>query len=213
MILIGAPGSGKGTQAKVLAERLDVPHISTGDILRDAVKRGTELGKKAAPIMASGALVPDELMIGIIADRLRQEDARKGFILDGFPRTVAQAEKLGAILRQGNGSDRLHVVYLSVPDEFIVRRIAARRSCPGCGAIYHLENSPPKVADVCDKCGSALVARPDDREEAVRPRLENFHRQTMPVVDFYRNEGTFIEVDGVGAIDEIFERIERSLSA
>lgn len=211
IILIGAPGSGKGTQAKVLAERSGVPHISTGDILRDAVKRGTELGRKAEPIMASGALVPDDLMMGIIDERLKLDDARKGFILDGFPRTVAQAEKLGEIL-QGNGSDDLRVVYLSVPDEAIVRRIAARRSCPGCGAIYHLENSPPRVADVCDKCGSALVARADDKEEAVRPRLENFHRQTMPVVDFYRRQGRFVEVDGVGAIDEIFERIKTSLN-
>jgi adenylate kinase len=210
--MIGAPGSGKGTQAKMLAERFEIPHISTGDILRDAVKRGTGLGRKAEPIMASGGLVPDDLMVGIIADRLAQDDARKGFILDGFPRTVAQAEKLGEILR-GNGSGTLHVIYLSVPDEAIVRRITARRSCPGCGAIYHLENSPPKVPDVCDSCGSALIARADDTEEAVRPRLENFHRQTVPVADFYRREGALEEVDGVGAVDEIFERIERSLNA
>lgn len=212
IILIGAPGSGKGTQAKMLAERLAVPHISTGDILREAVKSGTELGRKAEPIMASGALVPDDLMIGIIAERLKKDDARKGFILDGFPRTVQQAEKLDGILA-GNGGGKLHVVYLSVPDEFIVRRIAARRSCPGCGAIYHLENSPPKVADVCDRCGSALIARADDTEGAVRPRLEAFHRQTVPVADFYRRQGALVEVDGVGAIDEIFERMERALKA
>jgi adenylate kinase len=210
IILIGAPGSGKGTQAKVLAERLDVPHISTGDILREAVKLGTELGRKAQPIMASGGLVPDDLMIGIIDERLKRDDARKGFILDGFPRTVVQAEKLDGILA-GNGKSGLRVVYLSVPDEIIVRRIAARRSCPECGAVYHLENSPPKVMDKCDRCGAALVARADDEEGAVRTRLDAFHRQTMPVIDFYRQKSVLHQVDGVGAVDQIFERIGQSL--
>lgn len=211
LILIGAPGSGKGTQAKSLADRFGIPHISTGDMLRDAVKNGTELGKKAAPIMASGGLVPDELMIGIIGERLKQADAGNGFILDGFPRTVVQAEKLEALLT-GNGDSGLRVVYLLVPDEAIVRRITARRSCPACGSVYHLENSPPKQEGICDRCGAGLVARPDDTADAVRIRLENFHRQTMPVVSFYRDRSQLREVDGMGAVDKIFERIEQSLS-
>lgn len=211
LILIGAPGSGKGTQAKTLADRFGIPHISTGDMLRDAVKNETELGKKAAPIMASGGLVPDDLMVGIIGDRLKQADATNGFILDGFPRTVNQAEKLDALLA-GNGNGGLRVVYLLVPDDAIVRRITARRSCPACGSVYHLENSPPKQEGICDRCGAGLVARPDDTEDAVRIRLENFHRQTMPVVNFYRGKSQLREVDGTGAIDKIFERIEKSLS-
>lgn len=211
IILIGAPGSGKGTQAKHLSRELGLPHISTGDILREAVKQGTELGREAGPIMASGKLVPDDLMAGIIGERLRQEDARKGFILDGFPRTVAQAEKLGALL-EGNGNGKLEVLYLSVPDEVIVRRIAARRSCPDCGSIYHLENSPPKVSDVCDQCGAGLVARPDDSEEAVRARLEAFHRQTMPVVNFYGSKNALHEIDGTLSVDEVFETVGQSLN-
>lgn len=210
IILIGPPGSGKGTQAKRLADRFAIPHISTGDMLREAVAEGTELGKAAAPIMASGGLVSDELMIGIIRDRLSKEDARKGFILDGFPRTVVQAEKLDSIL--GNGAAPLAVVQLLVPDEAIVRRIALRRSCGQCGAVYHLENNPPASGGVCDRCGAELVARADDNESAVRKRLEAFHRQTLPVASFYKQKGLLREVDGVGAVDQVFERIEKSLS-
>jgi len=210
IILIGPPGSGKGTQAKRLADRFAIPHISTGDMLREAVAEGTELGKAAAPIMGSGGLVSDELMIGIIRDRLSKEDARKGFILDGFPRTVVQAEKLDSIL--GNGAAPLAVVQLLVPDEAIVRRIALRRSCGQCGAVYHLENNPPASGGVCDRCGAELVARADDNESAVRKRLEAFHRQTLPVASFYKQKGLLREVDGVGAVDQVFERIEKSLS-
>lgn len=211
MILFGPPGSGKGTQAKMIADKHKVPHISTGDILREAVREGTELGRKAEPIMKSGGLVPDDLMIGIIRERLGKPDARQGFVLDGFPRTVPQAEKLDALLGEGNGKDKPHVVSLLVPDEVIVRRIAARRSCPSCGAVYHLESAPPKVANTCDACGSALVARPDDTEEAVRKRLEAFHRQTMPVAEFYRAKGWLRDVDGLGSVDEVFERIDETL--
>jgi adenylate kinase len=211
MILFGPPGSGKGTQAKMIAEKHGVPHISTGDILREAVREGSELGRKAEPIMKAGGLVPDELMIGIIRERLGKGDARKGFVLDGFPRTVPQAEKLDALLSEGNGKDKPHVVSLLVPDDVIVRRIAARRSCPSCGAVYHLESAPPKVANVCDACGSALVARPDDTEEAVRKRLEAFHRQTMPVAEYYRAKGWLRDVDGLGTVDEVFERIDETL--
>jgi adenylate kinase len=210
IIFIGPPGSGKGTQAKRLASQLAIPHISTGDMLREAVADGTELGREAAPIMASGGLVPDDLMIGIVRDRVSKADAAKGFILDGFPRTVVQAEKLDGIV--GNGQDPLRVLQLLVPDDAIVRRIALRRTCAQCGAIYHLENNPPAADGVCDRCGAAVIARPDDTEDAVRKRLESFHRQTMPVATYYKAKSILREVDGIGPVDVVFERIEQSLS-
>lgn len=210
LIFIGPPGSGKGTQAKRLASRLTVPHISTGDILREAVADGTELGQQAAPIMAAGALVPDDLMIGIIRERLTKADARKGFILDGFPRTLVQAEKLETLV-SGNGKSDLRVIQLLVPNEAIVRRLALRRTCSQCGAIYHLENHPPTTDSVCDRCGAEVIARPDDSEEAVRTRLETFYRQTAPVADYYKTKSVLRMVDGVGPVDEVFERIEESL--
>ncbi len=211
LIFIGPPGSGKGTQAKRLAGRFGIPHISTGDMLREAVAEGTELGKKADAIMKSGALVPDDVMIGMIRERLGKADAKKGFILDGFPRTLPQAEKLEALV-SGNGSDKLRVLQLLVPDEAIVKRIALRRTCAQCGAIYHLENQPPKVSGVCDRCKGELIARPDDNETAVRKRLDAFHKQTAPVADYYRTKKVLKTVDGIGPVDEVFERIERSLS-
>ncbi len=210
LIFIGPPGSGKGTQAKRLAARHQVPHISTGDMLREAIADDTALGREAAPIMAAGALVPDDLMIGIINDRLKKSDAGRGFILDGFPRTTVQAEKLDNIV--GNGSDPLRVVQLLVPDDVLVKRTVLRRSCPECGAIYHLESAPPKSDMVCDREGAALIHRPDDNEEAVRKRLEAFHRQTLPVVTFYKAKSVLRTVDGVGPLDEVFERIEQSLA-
>jgi adenylate kinase len=187
-------------------------------MLREAIADGTDLGRQAAPIMASGALVSDDLMIGIINDRLAKPDAARGFILDGFPRTVVQAEKLDTIVGDstGNGSgneaDGLRVLQLLVPDEAIVKRISLRRSCPVCGAIYHLESAPPAVDSVCDREGAELIARPDDNETAVRKRLEAFHRQTLPVATFYKTKQVLREVDGIGPVDEVFERIERSLS-
>ena len=211
LIFIGPPGSGKGTQAKRLASTLGIPHISTGDILREAVADRTELGRKAAPIMKEGKLVPDDLMVGIIRERLAKADARKGFILDGFPRTLVQAEKLDNLVGGGNGSRNLRVLQLLVPDDVIVKRIALRRSCPECGAIYHLETAPPANDLVCDRCGAEVVARPDDTEQAVRKRLESFHRQTLPVATFYKTKSILREVDGVDPVDEVFERIERSL--
>lgn len=211
LIFIGPPGSGKGTQAKQLAERQGIPHISTGDMLREAVAEGTELGRQAAPIMASGGLVSDDLMVGIIRDRLNRADARRGFILDGFPRTLAQATKLDAIVG-GNGEDEVKVLQLLVPDEVIVKRIALRRSCPQCGAVYHLEHNPPAKDSVCDRCSAALVARPDDNETSVRKRLDAFHMQTMPVVSHYRSKNAVRDVDGQGPIDEVFERIEKTLA-
>jgi adenylate kinase len=210
LIFIGPPGSGKGTQAKRLASRFAIPHISTGDMLREAVADGTELGRQAAPIMASGGLVSDDLMIGIINDRLARPDAANGFILDGFPRTIVQAEKLDNIV--GNGTDPLRVLQLLVPDDAIVRRITLRRTCAQCGAIYHLENNPPATGSVCDRCKGAVIARADDTEEAVRKRLESFHRQTMPVAQYYKSKNILREVDGIGPVDEVFERIEKSLA-
>ncbi|HXA17033.1 MAG TPA: adenylate kinase [Thermoanaerobaculia bacterium] len=214
LIFIGPPGSGKGTQAKRLAAQHAVPHISTGDMLREAIADGTELGRQAAPIMASGALVSDDLMLGIVGERLAKGDAQRGFILDGFPRTLVQAEKLDTIVGNGsgNGLGGLRVLQLLVPDETIVKRISLRRSCPTCGAIYHLESAPPAVDTVCDREGAELIARPDDNETAVRKRLEAFHRQTLPVATFYKSKNLLREVDGVGPVDEVFERIEKSLS-
>jgi len=210
IIFIGPPGSGKGTQAKRLASRFAIPHISTGDMLREAVAEGTELGRQAAPIMSSGGLVSDDLMIGIINERLAKPDAGRGFILDGFPRTIVQAEKLDTIV--GNGTEPLRVLQLLVPDDAIVRRITMRRTCVQCGAIYHLENNPPANGSVCDRCGAEVIARADDTEEAVRKRLESFHRQTMPVATYYKSKNILREVDGIGPVDEVFERIEKSLA-
>jgi len=214
LIFIGPPGSGKGTQAKRLAAQHGVPHISTGDMLREAIADGTELGRQAAPIMASGALVSDDLMLGIIDERLAKSDAQRGFILDGFPRTLVQAEKLDAIVGKtsGNGDAGLRVLQLLVPDDAIVERISLRRSCPTCGAIYHLASAPPAVDMVCDRDGAELIARPDDNETAVRKRLEAFHRQTLPVATYYKAKNLLREVDGVGPVDQVFERIEKSLS-
>lgn len=218
LIFIGPPGSGKGTQAKRLASRFGIPHISTGDMLREAVAGGTPLGQQAAPIMAAGGLVPDDLMVGIINERLEKPDARKGFILDGFPRTLVQAEKLDGLLSStapagaGNGDDPLRVLQLLVPDDAIVQRITRRRTCVQCGAIYHLENNPPANDSVCDRCGAEVIARPDDTEEAVRKRLESFHRQTMPVAAYYKSKQILREVDGVGPLDVVFERIGKSLT-
>lgn len=196
----------------MLADRYDIPHISTGDILRNAVRKKTPLGLQAEPIMAAGGLVPDDLMIGLIRERFAEPDASKGFILDGFPRTVPQAEKLDTILA-GNGSEGVTVVHLLVPDALIVRRIVARRSCGNCGAVYHLENSPPKQEGVCDKCGSDLVARPDDTEEAVVKRLKAFRDSTAPVIEFYRGKSAVKDIDGDASVDEVFERVIRALSA
>ena len=211
LILLGPPGAGKGTQAQRLVQKHGIVHLSTGEMLRAAVAAQTPVGLQVKDIMASGSLVPDEIVIGIISDRLDQPDMKNGFILDGFPRTLVQAEKLDNLVGGGNGSRNLRVLQLLVPDDVIVKRIALRRSCPECGAIYHLETAPPANDLVCDRCGAEVVARPDDTEQAVRKRLESFHRQTLPVATFYKTKSILREVDGVGPVDEVFERIERSL--
>jgi len=206
MIFIGPPGAGKGTQAARLVERYGIPHVSTGDMLRAAVKAGTELGKMADTYMKAGKLLPDDLMVGLVKERLQQDDAAKGVLLDGFPRTVAQAEGLDAMLT-AEGMDLDAVVVLEVPDELIVNRIVGRRTDPVTGAIYHVVTNPPP-ADVADR----VTHRKDDTEEAVRARLDSYHRQTAPIVPFYEAKGLVRRVDGVGAPDEVTARIVAVLS-
>jgi len=210
LIFLGPPGAGKGTQAKMLVERYGIPQVSTGDILRAAVAEGTELGKKAKEYMEAGKLVPDEVVIGIIEERLKQSDCEKGFILDGFPRTVPQAEALDKVLeKMGRKID--HVLTLDVPEEELIRRLTGRRTCKKCGAMYHTIFNPPKVEGVCDKCGGELYQRPDDNEETVRSRLSVYEQQTRPLIDFYEKKGLVRKIDGRGEIKEIFEQIVRIL--
>ena len=210
LVLLGPPGSGKGTQGERLQEDLEVPYYATGDILRAAVREETELGRTAREYMDRGDLVPDDVIVAVIVERIARSEADDGFILDGFPRTLVQAERLDGIV--GNGGDSLRVLQLLVPDEAIVRRVTLRRTCPQCGAIYHLENNPPASDAVCDRCGAEVVARTDDTEDKVRRRLDEYHAQTVPVATFYRTKSVLREVDGIGPVDEVFERIERSLS-
>ena len=218
VILLGPPGAGKGTQAKKIVEHYGVPQISTGDLLRDNVRRATELGRKAKVIMERGDLVPDELMYDIVADRLRQADCRPGFILDGFPRTVAQAEWLDGHLRtqffeKQPAFCRPIVVQLEVDYNQLLLRLAGRRSCPTCGTPYNVHFQPPRQDELCDRDGSKLVSRADDREEVVRERLVAYERQTKPLVDYYRAKGMLVPVDADRAVDQvatqIFEVINR----
>ena len=212
LVLLGPPGAGKGTQAKRLVVRFGVPQISTGDILRQAVKDGSPLGKKAGPLMASGKLVPDDLVLGIVQERLQQPDAADGFILDGFPRTVPQAEALDAVLKSNRKAlDR--VVSLEVPIDTLVERISGRRSCPKDGAIYHVVQNPPRRDGICDLCGSDLVQREDDREDRVRTRMEAYAAQTAPLKDFYARRGLLRVVVGVGAPEAIEAAIAHALKA
>lgn len=191
LILLGAPGAGKGTQAEILSEHLHIPTISTGNIIREALKSGTEMGLKAKEYMDSGRLVPDDVVIGIIRDRLAEADCQNGFILDGFPRTIPQAEALD---RMGIVIDR--VVDIEVADETITRRVSGRRVCPSCGSTYHLDYKKPKVDGVCDRCGDALVQRKDDQPETVRDRLKVYHDQTEPLKDYYKACGKLVIVEG-----------------
>ncbi len=211
LVLLGPPGSGKGTQAKILAERYEIPHISTGDILREEVRQGTPLGKRAKEIMERGDLVPDKLVAGIILNRLDNEDCVRGFILDGYPRTVEQATILDDILGElGRRLER--VILITVPDGIIVERMAGRRSCPQCGRVYHLKSAPPKNDTLCDDCGVELVQRPDDREEVVKDRLRVYHEKTQPLEELYRNRGILLEVDGNQPVDAVTGVIVEALA-
>lgn len=206
IILLGAPGCGKGTQAKRLQDVLGVPHISTGDMLREARKEGTELGKRAAEYMDRGDLVPDDLVIAMVKERLSRPDCSRGYILDGFPRTIAQAEALEVA-----GVRVEAVVDIEVSEEEVVRRITGRRSCPSCGRVYHVEFSPSKDGVHCDVCGAVLVQRDDDKEETVRERLRVYQQKTAPLLTYYRNKGFLKTVNGVGGPDEVFSRLLEAL--
>jgi adenylate kinase len=210
LILLGAPGAGKGTQAKMISEKYGIPQISTGDMLRDAVAKGTELGRKAKEYMDRGELVPDEVVIGIVKERLQQPDCRKGFILDGFPRTIAQAEALDKMLGDlGMKIDA--VINVAVPEEEVVKRIVNRRTCRKCGAVYHLIYNPPKEDNKCDKCGGELYQRDDDREETVRERYRVYRENTEPLIDYYRRKGVLFDVDGTKDIKGVFQEIDEIL--
>lgn len=211
VVLLGPPGAGKGTQAERVAKSCEVPHVSTGDMLRDSVAKGTELGKLAKGYMERGELVPDDVIIGIVKERLLEPDAEKGFILDGFPRTLAQAIALESELSSlGRTID--FVVNIEVSDEEVVRRISGRRICRSCGKPYHVEFNPPKVEGVCDVCGGQLYRRADDEPEAVRKRLEVYHEQTASLEGFYKERGVLVGVDGAKSVVEVSKDIESLLS-
>lgn len=206
LILLGPPGAGKGTQAKILMDRFGIPQISTGDILRAAVKDGTPMGLKAQSFMDSGGLVPDEVVVGIVRDRLQQDDCKDGFILDGFPRTVPQADALAeALIALGRPLDV--VVSLAVDVEALVERLTGRRTCRDCGRGYHVAFAAPKAAGICDECGGELQQRDDDREETIRHRLDVYCEQTSPLIDYYRNSGLLSEVDGMLSMDAVQDEI------
>jgi adenylate kinase len=206
LILLGPPGAGKGTQAKMLTDRLNVPQISTGDILRAAVKEGTPMGIKAKSFMDAGSLVPDEVVVGIVQERLQKEDCANGFILDGFPRTVAQADALKDTLRALD-KDVDAVISLEVDVEALVERLTGRRTCKVCGKGYHIKFDPPRVDGKCDVCGGELFQRDDDREETIRKRLEVYKQQTSPLVSYYQNDGLLTRIDGMQEIGVVQEEI------
>jgi adenylate kinase len=212
LILLGPPGAGKGTQAQMIVDRYHLPQISTGVILRAAVKGKTPLGAKAKEFMDQGKLVPDELVIGIIEERLKASDCRQGFILDGFPRTIAQAEALQPILaKMGKSID--HVINIEVDDEALVRRLTGRRTCKNCGAMFHLIFYPPKKEGVCDRCSGLLYQRDDDQEETIRTRLKEYQRQTAPLIQYYQEKKKLRSIPGVGEQNQISERIVSQIDA
>ncbi len=210
VVLLGAPGSGKGTQAVKISEWYDIPHISTGDIFRSNIKEGTELGKKAKEYIDKGLLVPDEVTIDIVNDRLRKPDCVKGFVLDGFPRTVYQAEKLDEILVK-TGATLDVVLNIEVPDSKIITRLGGRRVCTKCGMSYHVVFNPPAEGDVCENCGEVVVQREDDKEETVLQRLTTYHKQTEPLIEYYKNDKKLVTVDGQENIDDTSSCVKKAL--
>jgi adenylate kinase len=212
LVFLGPPGAGKGTQARDLASEWKVPQIATGDMLREAVSAGRPLGRQAKSYMDRGALVPDDVIIGLIAERLAQPDAARGFILDGFPRTIPQAEALDRLLKElGRPLDR--VIFFDVSEPELLRRLTGRRSCPACQATYHVMSAPPRQAGICDRCGNALIQRVDDREETVRKRLAVYADQTAPLLDYYRDQRLLVPISGEGAVDAIRTAIRRAANA
>ncbi|MBO4697813.1 MAG: adenylate kinase [Lachnospiraceae bacterium] len=211
IVMLGAPGAGKGTQAKMIAARYEIPHISTGDIFRANIKEGTELGKKAKAFMDQGLLVPDELTLELIMDRFAKDDCANGYVLDGFPRTIAQAEALTASLRK-NGDALDYAIDVDVPDEDIVKRMGGRRACLACGGTFHILFNPPKKEGVCDLCGGELSIRKDDEPETVQKRLNVYHAQTQPLIDYYTEEGILKSVDGTQEVGKVFEDIVEILN-
>ena len=212
IIMLGAPGAGKGTQAKRIADKYEIPHISTGDIFRANIKNGTELGKKAKEYMDQGLLVPDELTVNLVIDRVSNDDCKNGYVLDAFPRTIPQAEALdNALTARGEKID--FAVNVEVPDENIINRMSGRRACLTCGATYHTEFIKPKVEGICDNCGSTLVLRDDDKPETVKKRLDVYHDQTQPLIDYYSGKNVLAEVDGTKIMDDVFADIVKVLGA
>ena len=212
IIMLGAPGAGKGTQAKKIADKYGIPHISTGDIFRANIKNGTELGKKAKAYMDQGLLVPDDLTLELIMDRFREPDCAAGYVLDGFPRTIPQAEALTRAL-ESNGDSIDYAVNVEVPDENIISRMSGRRACLACGATYHIVHIPTKAEGICDRCGEKLVLRDDDKPETVQKRLDVYHSQTQPLIEYYTGQGKLAEVDGTAPMEDVFEAIVRILGA
>lgn len=212
IVMLGAPGAGKGTQAKMIAEKYSIPHISTGDIFRANIKNDTELGKKAKSFIDKGQLVPDELTLDLIMDRFKEDDCKNGYVLDGFPRTIPQAEALDEALK-ANGEKVDFAIDIDVPDENIVRRMGGRRACVNCGATYHIVYSPTKVEGKCDKCGEELIVRDDDKPETVLSRLEVYHNQTQPLIDYYNEQGILKSVDGTIDMKDVFNEIVKILGA
>ncbi|MBO6304652.1 MAG: adenylate kinase [Selenomonadaceae bacterium] len=211
ILLMGPPGAGKGTQAEVLTEKFNIPHISTGDMFRAAVKEGTPLGKKAKECMDKGALVPDEVTVGIVKERLAKDDCKKGFLLDGFPRTVEQADALKKILEELN-LPNIRVLNINVPKEELVERAVGRRICRGCGKTYHLKFNPPKKDGMCDACGKELYQRADDTAETMNERISVYEASTKPLIDYYKSQGVYEEVDGKLAIDKVSDALIKLLS-
>ncbi len=209
-VLLGPPGAGKGTQAVRLVEKYEIPHISTGDIFRKNIKEGTELGKKAQEYMNAGALVPDELVVDLVKDRLQQDDCKNGFLLDGFPRTIFQAEKLDEFLSESNLKMNI-VINLKVEKEALIKRLTGRRVCKDCGASYHIVNIPPKKEGVCDICGGELIQRKDDNIETVENRINVYEEQTAPLIGYYKEAGSLVDFDGEASLDEVFDAIVQAI--